>query len=452
MRLPILLLAVAQVALLFPSSYATLETRQDEIDTQTTFYLHKCSATESSAIKQAQKDALKLADAALDDAREILATDHSGGKYINFETQAAIDYFGVPSDSAPYQEEIFDGFFRASQSYPGWGFSDWWNDRRVEVHCDDILKSLKGKEGCGEDAVAYTITDPANLYPYIVYCPRYFSGLRSHQEVVNAIKADSTGQMKLNVRNLRSRAMTTLHEWLHIKPPFTAEVCHTGCVDTPQYIGGERTKTYKAGASKLLARRDPGLAKRNNDNYVYFAASRWMQKNLGAYPAYPTSWDHNLTPDQNRALEELEPGYPQDAQTLESDDWREDLESEDEDEDAVSVEPSPASVYPEWYQPVIRAVGSTTLPEIEVPKETQIALSEPDFNDVVCESSDGSPFIDDCIHAFGVMNLFPDSPVLQGHKGGTEWVGVRFCPELPRSRNFTNKLAVRSQLCARSIL
>ena len=435
MRLPVLLCAFALVVSGLSSSFGLLQARQDEVDTQTTFYIRNCNAKERAIIEQSQKDALKLANAALDDAREILTTDHAGGKYINFETQAAIEYFGVPSKNAPFQEEIFDTFFHASQSYPVWGFSDWWHNRRVEVHCHYISKGKKSK--CKDNSLADTDTNSKNLYPYIVYCNLFFKRLRSHQEMLDGIKADSTGQMKLNVRNLRSHAKTTLHEWLHIAPPFTAEVCHNGCLDTPQYFGGVWNKTYQAGASKLLASGNPGLAFRTNDNYVYFVVSRWMQKNFGTYPAYPTAWDPNLTPDENKAIEKLQPGAPPDAQAWESDDWRQELG--DDDEDAISVEPLPASVYPEWYQPVISAMGSTTLPEIEVPEENQVPFSEPDFNDVVCESSDGSPSIDDCIHAFGVVNLFPDSPVLQGHKGGTEWVGVRFLSELHWSRNLLTR-------------
>jgi len=107
---------------------------------------------------------------------------------------------------------------------------------------------------------------------------------------MNTIKNDKTGQLKQNVRNMRSQATTTLHKWFHIglyDNKFSSEVCVGGCDDTKQTIGGATIKTYKAGRTKLLARFDAAAASRTNDNYAYFATAMWMKNQFSTYPQYP---------------------------------------------------------------------------------------------------------------------------------------------------------------------
>ena len=136
-----------------------------------------------------------------------------------------------------------DTLIRATATYRGWGWSDWWNDRYVDVHCDDPAKA------CSDSSAAYTYTPDAadGKHPRVVYCPAYFNVLKGHSDRVNTIKNDKTGQLKQNVRNMRSQATTTLHKWLHIclyDNNISSEICVGGCDDTKQTIGGVTIKTY----------------------------------------------------------------------------------------------------------------------------------------------------------------------------------------------------------------
>jgi hypothetical protein len=51
--------------------------------------------------------------------------------------------------------------------------------------------------------------------------------------------------------------------------------------------GDQKVATYKPGLAKLLAARNVDNATNTNNNYVYFAISRFMQKRFGVYPPYP---------------------------------------------------------------------------------------------------------------------------------------------------------------------
>jgi hypothetical protein len=69
-----------------------------------------------------------------------------------------------------------------------------------------------------------------------------------------------------------------------------------------QSIGDHQSiTTYKAGVSKLLAARSAAAAAKNNDNYVYFATARFMQKKWGSYPEYPKMWNIYRSLEENRA-------------------------------------------------------------------------------------------------------------------------------------------------------
>jgi len=387
--------------------------KRQDLTIATTFEFDtSCAADQQTQIKQANSDALLLAIAALQDSRELLA-DGESGKYVAFDTQATVDCWSIPDKNGPYQQRIFDTFYRATHAYRGSGWSDWWNDKYVFVFCRDVDNSYK------ENSVAYTVTNFSNAYPEIIYCPNFFKLVPPHSSTVNKIRGDVTEQMKLNVRNLRSQATTALHECLHIRN-FAAQVCQGGCFDTSQVLGGEVQPTYKAGRAKLLAQRDAEAAASTNDNYVYFAMSNWMQQNFGTYPIYPHVWDSSKTLIENQAIEDQEPGSPGSLQSWELDDNSNAYPGEA----IVDISPAPASDYPAWYQPVINAASATTVPELDVPPETQLAYATPDIDSVVCQTTDDPPQVTDCVHAFGSVDQFPSEGALEGKLGSTWWAGV----------------------------
>ena len=92
-------------------------------------------------------------------------------KTINFKTAAAIDYFGPPEMNVAEQQRVVDTFYRATQTYRGISWSDWWYDRKVNVSCN--MKSYG--DDCGTDGIAFTVTEGDERYPLIVYCDSFFT-------------------------------------------------------------------------------------------------------------------------------------------------------------------------------------------------------------------------------------------------------------------------------------
>ena len=142
-----------------------------------------------------------------------------------------------------------------------------------------------------------------------------------------------------------------------------------------------------------------------------------MQKNLGTYPQYPKVWDNDLTPDQNMANEDKEPGAPESLQTWE-------LEDSGQGDATATADPADPTYYPDWYQPKLNVSGSTTVPSIATPTPTQQSVSAPDGNTTVCETTSGSPLIDDCVHAFGRFYQLPNGTINMGQGGSTWWASV----------------------------
>lgn len=192
-------------------------------------------------------------------------------------------------------------------------------------------------------------------------------------------------------------------------------------LDTFQTIGPkkEREKSYGAGMVKLLTRKSVKYSPNTNDNYVYFATARFMEKNFHLYPQYPRAWDNTKTVAQNRANEKKEPGAPPNPAN-------EQVEGPDDDGDGTPTatgDPLPPSAYPAWYRPALTAPGPT-LPKFAVPKAPELTSYAPNLDDVKCETTAKSPNIDDCVHAFGALNSFPNQGALHGKKGKTWWAGV----------------------------
>ena len=183
-------------------------------------------------------------------------------------------------------------------------------------------------------------------------------------------------------------------------------------------VGGTTIETYTAGPSKLLGQRNDSAAASNNDNYVYFAISRFMQKKFGTYPPYPRAWRADKTPKENFDKEKREPGYA----SIDTSNLSEDITDESP---IVSEDPAPASAYPEWYQPVIEHSEDATEPPLTVPPEEQIPLADPDANFVSCNATiKPQPNFDDCVHAFGALNNFPNNPAHHDKDGEVWYAGV----------------------------
>jgi len=184
-------------------SQPKLEPRQDPISILTTYLDYTgCSTTQRSILVQAAVDARLLAKAALRYRnRDPFVIQSPEGITVDFNSQGAIDYFGTKDRNSAYQQRIIDTLFRGSVAYRGTGLSDWWYDRYVSVSCQDFFGD------CSQGLFAgYTDNSKTkSKYPLIVYCPAFFTHLKTHAEQVAAIQSDRTGQLRLNVRNLRSQ-------------------------------------------------------------------------------------------------------------------------------------------------------------------------------------------------------------------------------------------------------
>lgn len=138
MRRSLVLLSALRLAAALPSASVpsapdvfTINWKREEpsggdiFNATTTFHVYECNSTQVKLLEQAHKDALLLVQAAFSRKdKELKALVDDPNQFIDFTTQAAIDYFG-PSDHSPSQQtRIYDTFYRASQTYPGWGLND----------------------------------------------------------------------------------------------------------------------------------------------------------------------------------------------------------------------------------------------------------------------------------------------------------------------------------------
>lgn len=193
--------------------------RQDGI-IRTTFLIDDSCGNNKSVIQKAHDDAARITFEAIDDDHEELSTLV---RYtINWDGEAAMDYFGPPSMNSGYREHILRTIVQASQSIRGWGLSDWWYGNYVTITCNDPYSK------CKPTSPAYTSNRLTQKYPLINYCPPFFEELKPHDEMWNKIETGAA-DMKQNVRNLRSQATTALHELLHINSNWISNACAGGC-------------------------------------------------------------------------------------------------------------------------------------------------------------------------------------------------------------------------------
>ncbi|KAF2814813.1 uncharacterized protein BDZ99DRAFT_185146 [Mytilinidion resinicola] len=228
-----------------------------------------------------------------------------------------------------------------------------------------------------------------------------------------------------------------MHELTHIGWG-TAKVCRgvtdaKGCDDHFYILGNKPETVYGPGFAKLLAKvpfdkNKNFLAATNSDNFAFYAASKFMQKRWKQYPKYPSAWDPNKDLGQNWEAQKSEPGFPperKNAAVPDAFDYNVDQKSPPADlKNGVYI---PMESYPEWYQPVIKAARGDPVPDVTEPTGAP-TYNGPANDDIVCETSDGSPEITDCYHAFGTLKMSGSMGVLHGKKDGTWWAGyVQSC-------------------------
>jgi hypothetical protein len=89
---------------LFLRSHAHVSKRRD-FNAQIIFLFENsgCTPSQQAIIEQANKDALELANAAFDERADELQPTNWRQKYIKFNTEAAVDYFGPPKLNLGYR-------------------------------------------------------------------------------------------------------------------------------------------------------------------------------------------------------------------------------------------------------------------------------------------------------------------------------------------------------------
>lgn len=170
--------------------------------------------------------------------------------------------------------------------------------------------------------------------------------------------------------------------------------------------------------SKLLANRHTQAAARNNENYVYFAISKQMEKEFGEYPIYPKAYDDTKFYWENKRIEKKEPGYKYTSESM-------DLQPVAGDE-VISAPLYPESDYPSWYRSMIERKRQIDAPNRLEHFLTPLNLSRPHIHDVICETSRHSGSIRDCVNAFENLYANPEAPAKKGKRGGWNWEGVSF--------------------------
>jgi len=76
------------------------------VETTPIFKGSSCDASQERIIRQAWLDGVLLANAAFDSSGERLSITRGNNKIINFDTQAAIEYWGPPSKNLGYRQHV----------------------------------------------------------------------------------------------------------------------------------------------------------------------------------------------------------------------------------------------------------------------------------------------------------------------------------------------------------
>lgn len=377
-----------------------------------------CDDNQTGIIRQAHHDAEAMTYTALG------GDDNNKNITINWNSTAAIDYFGSPSETFAYSEHILRTLALASGVGTGWhnGGADE-ADRAIAITCDDP------KDRCKSVSTAYTYNGLNQEYPLINYCPTFFRYFASHNDTWHKMSnGPAPDGAWTNVRNLHSQATVALHQLLHINSSWPASVCAGGCTDTLQELdrGRELVWTYRAGLAKLLARRDAGAAARTIDNYVYYVMARWIEAKSFAYPPYPVAWNPDQSREWNEDREAVEPGTPLPAAGAID---MEDYDVADDERPDVHAPVYAREAYPEWYAPVLDAMGSgsgNVTSDFQQPvfKDTDVVI-DPAPDTIKCNSTNASPEYFDCVQTFQ-FDEHRQLPAYQGKKGENHWTTVSY--------------------------
>ena len=102
---------------------------------------------------------------------------------------------------------------RASYANRGWGWSDWWSDRYIELNCDRSLTP-----SC---AIGYVLAVTGNSnndfgYPLITFCEPYFKSLPRFETVLKNLDSNTNQDLRVNVLNLRNQGKSSCQGVGHI--------------------------------------------------------------------------------------------------------------------------------------------------------------------------------------------------------------------------------------------
>ncbi|KAL9115648.1 MAG: hypothetical protein Q9227_000016 [Pyrenula ochraceoflavens] len=339
----------------------------------TSYLFNKCSESQQNVLKQAITDANIIAYSGV---KELAGPAGTPIDWIDFSHEAAIDFFGPQNKNGGQRDKIFTTLTRASYAYRGPGWSDWWNGRYIQLNCDESIL-----DGClYKDRIVFAGNSNKNKdfnYPLITFCGAYFDILPSFDEALDRLEGSGDKDRELNTLNLRNKAR-----------------------DNIMYFGPdkERTKAYRPGATKLLAKQNVQVAANNNDNYVFYSLAWFMLRRYGKYPQYPTAWDPSKTVAENLAAQAKQPGNPP---PLKDPDTTDDDINEDDPADLVPVTDLlyDPSEYPDWYKPIVTANQPTSLPAVTPPPAPTeppsdfptIPMDEPSPPSSITSSSTSSP-------------------------------------------------------------
>jgi hypothetical protein len=194
------LLAAESKPLASKTANGPMSARQDDLIGLWKFV--GCDGNQQSQIKQA-----------FNDARIILAV---GAEQVDFNSAAALEYWGPPQYTQPYRDRIINNYVRAVADHGAVG--DWWYDRYIEIHCDDLAPRngcfFRKPDGSQGQAAAYMFNSGGfngNTYPIMNFCPGYFSVLKPHADVVARMKAGTLD--RFSTLDMRSQGKCPSSAW-----------------------------------------------------------------------------------------------------------------------------------------------------------------------------------------------------------------------------------------------
>lgn len=184
---------------------------------------NKCNKDQKKALKAAVTDANIIAYAGL---KRLARPGAAPIDWLDFSHEAAIDYFGPSSRNGGEQNKIYSALIfvavdsdcriillillatisRASYAYRGWGWSDWWSGRYVQLNCDTTITTT-----CSKGTVnAFTSNYNKDFkYPLITFCDRYFNVLPTFDKALKDLDSANDKGKQQNLLNIKNQGETT---------------------------------------------------------------------------------------------------------------------------------------------------------------------------------------------------------------------------------------------------